>query len=68
MQDAKKDTQALREVKYAYTKKNDFSSEVNRAILEKFLNFRAKGIKCFGLLKTMFCSWANGRNSYFSVI
>ena len=34
MQNAKKDTQTLREVKYAYTKKNDFSSEVNRAILE----------------------------------
>ena len=34
MQNAKKDTKALREVKYAYIKKNDFSSEVNRAILE----------------------------------
>ena len=34
MQNAKKDTKALREVKYAYTKKNDFSSEVNRVILE----------------------------------
>ena len=34
MQNARKDTQALREVKYAYTKKNYFSLEVNRAILE----------------------------------
>ena len=34
MQNAKKDIQALREVKYAYTKKNDFYLELNSAILE----------------------------------
>jgi len=36
MQNAKKDTQASREEKYAYTKKNYSSLEVNRAILEAF--------------------------------
>ena len=46
-------TQALREVKCAYTEKNHFSLEVNTAILEALiLNFRAKGIKYFGPLKT----------------
>ena len=34
--EAKKCTQASREVKYAYTKKNDFSLEVNTAIQEAF--------------------------------
>ena len=34
MQNAKKDTQVLREVKYAYTKKNDFNLELNRAKLK----------------------------------
>ena len=46
-------TQALREVKCAYTEKNHFSLDVNTAILEALiLNFRAKGIKYFGPLKT----------------
>ena len=36
MQNAKKDTQALRGVKYAYIKKTYSSLEVNRAILEAF--------------------------------
>ena len=46
-------TQALREVKGAYTEKNHFSLEVNTAILEALiLNFRAKGIKFFGPFKT----------------
>ena len=46
-------TQALREVKCAYTEKNHFSLEVNTAILDELiLNFRAKGIKYFGPLKT----------------
>ena len=34
--EAKRYTQALREVKFAYTKKNAFSLEVNTAILEAF--------------------------------
>ena len=34
--EAKKYTQALREVKFAYTKKNAFSLEVNTVILEAF--------------------------------
>lgn len=34
--EAKKYTQALREVKFAYTKKNGFSLEVNTVILEAF--------------------------------
>ena len=34
--EAKKYTQALREVKFAYTKKNAFSLEANTAILEAF--------------------------------
>ena len=46
-------TRALREVKCAYTEKNHFSLEVNTAILEALiLNFRSKGIKYFGPLKT----------------
>ena len=32
--EAKQYTQALREVKYAYTKKNDFSLEANSIILK----------------------------------
>ena len=34
--EAKNYTQALREVKFAYTKKSDFSLEVNKAMLEAF--------------------------------
>ena len=53
VQEVKNYTQALREVKCAYTKKNHFSLEVNTAILEALiLNFRAKGIEYFGPLKT----------------
>ena len=51
MQNPKK---AFREVKYAYTEQNDFlmlfRSEHSNA--RGILNFRAKGIKYFGALKT----------------
>ena len=71
MQNAKKDTQALREVKYAYTKEKDFSLEVNRAILKAFWISELRELNVLGCWKPsenfsyMLYSWANGRNSYF---
>ena len=52
MQNAKK--KAFREVKYAYTKQNDFLMlfRSEHSSTRGILNFRAKGIKYFGALKT----------------
>ena len=47
--EAKKYTQALREVNYAYIKKTDLSVEVNTAILEAFWISELKALNIWAL-------------------
>ena len=50
--EAKNYTQALGELKCAYTKKKWLKFRIEQSSTEGILNFRAKGIKYFGPLKT----------------
>ena len=50
--DAKNYTQALGELKCAYTKKKRLKFRIEQSSTRGILNFRAKGIKYFGPLKT----------------
>ena len=49
---AKKYTQALRELKYTYTKKKWLKFRIKQGNTRGSLNFRSKGMKYFGPLKT----------------
>ena len=49
---AKKYTQALRELKYTYAKKKWLKFRIKQGNTRGSLNFRAKGMKYFGPLKT----------------
>ena len=50
--EAKNYTQALGELKCAYTKKKRLKFRIKQSSTRGILNFRAKGIKYFGPLKT----------------
>ena len=50
--EAKNYTQALGELKCAYTKKKRLKFRIKQGSTRGILNFRAKGIKYFGPLKT----------------